>query len=133
MGIDPNDTFTYWLPADRSKPESERRGFVYRHGTSADWRRFTEDKRKAEKLTNEAYFDAVLDLCKRGLQGWTGFDRPFDGAIDELLTEGQMIEMVDELRFASTMAELEKKRSSRQSTLPADGSVKAAPAASAPS
>jgi len=131
-GISPEDTFTYWIVADRDKPEGERRGLVYRHGTAGDWRRFTADKRKAEELRGEDYFDAVLDLCKRGLQSWIGFDRAYDGCVEELLMEGELIEIVDELRFSSTLSELEKKRLSRQSKLLAEPSVNGVAAASAP-
>lgn len=131
MGIDPNDTFTYWLPADRSKPESERRGLVYRHGTSAQWRRFSADLKAAADHRNEEYFTAIAELCKRGLQSWVGFDRPFDGNIEELMTDGGLIELAEELRATSALSELEKKRLSRQSTSAAASSAQDAPGANA--
>jgi hypothetical protein len=123
MGIDPNDTFTYWLPADRSKPESERRGLVYLHGTSAHWRRFSADLKAAVKHHNDEYFEAITELCRRGLQAWIGFDRPFDGALEEILTDGGIIELSEELRATSALSELEKKRLWRQSMLAAASSA----------
>jgi len=46
--------------------------------------------------------------------------------------EGELIEIVDELRFSSTLSELEKKRLSRQSKLLAEPSANGVAAASAP-
>lgn len=128
MGISPDDTFTYWFPGELSKPESERRGLVYRHGNAAFWRTFAADKNKAEKApTSDNYLDGLLELAKRGLVGWVGFDRTFDGAIEELpIVEGEIVGLTDDLRSASVLSALEKKRSLRQSPSTADCSVKSA-------
>lgn len=122
MGISPDDTFTYWLPADASKPEGERRGLVYLHNTAGHWRRFTADKEKAEKLPHDQYFPALLELLTRGLVNRVNV--PVD--IDDSMTLGELIEAVDDLRFTSALTELEKKRSSRQPPSVAASSVKPA-------
>lgn len=124
MGISPDDTFTYWIPGELSKPESERRGLVYRHGTAGDWRRFVAERDRLQKLPVNEYIDGLIALAKRGLAGWVGIAAPFDGNIDDVLTQGDIIELVDELRYASGLAEVEKKRLSSPSPSGAASSAK---------
>lgn len=127
-GISPDDTFTYWLPDDRSKPESERRGLVYRHGTAGQWRKFSADYRTAVAKPTCDFIEAIGTLAEQGLVRRENIP---EGKLEDLLTYNQLFTIARDLPTASLTSEQDKKKSPSQSPTDAGKSAPNANPASA--
>lgn len=126
MGIDPDDTFTYWLPDDASKPEAERRGLVYLHNTVRHWRQFSRDRETAISTgTLDSIDEALIELAGRGLVRMINLDSL------ESLRSKDLIDLTGSLRHHAWLCDLEKKDSPSPAPSAGENSAKSASPASA--
>lgn len=126
IALDPTQTTTFCLEADLQKPENDRPTFVTRFLTAAQVIRQEEMMGRVAGAKSDAEAASILieaiSLGLTGVRNFPGLPKSSNGPVPlpanvmlESMTFGELHECVIEMRRATTLSELDRKKSASPS------------------